>query len=147
MPSFSTTKLIGFGLGLIAVLGFIFMALSWRAERNALRDWQTVTLGATRDASGNPKLHKRDVPQQIRAIGDSLSAVTRTLERQNAAVDALAERTEEQQRNAAQAAQDARRRAREGGEAASARLIASSRSSGRQTAPCEPSETLRESWR
>ena len=146
IPGLSTAKLIGLGIGLIAVLGFIAIALSWRSERNELRDWQATTVSATRDASGNPKLHKRDVPQQIRAIGNSLAAVTRSLERQNAAVEALAKRTEEQQREAAEAAQDARTRAR-APERLSDSLNASSRAAERAAKPCEPSETLKEAWR
>lgn len=146
MTGFSTAKLIGLGIGLIAVLGFIALALSWRAERNALRDWQTVVVGATRDASANPKLNARDVAQQIRELGAAVETLKRSIGRQNAAIDAMAKRTEEAQRNAAQAAQDARTRAR-GPERVSGSLIASSRASGRLERPCEPSEALREAWR
>lgn len=82
MPSLSTAKLIGFGLGLIALLGCIYTALSWRAERNELREWRGQVVAATvdaaglKDSKGRPaKLKPKDVPQQIRFLGEALSAV------------------------------------------------------------------------
>ena len=146
IPQVSTAKLIGFGIGLIAVLGFVFMALSWRAERDRLRDWQAVTLSAARDAAGNPKLLVRDVPQQVRELGDGLKRTTEALNRQSAAVDALGRRSAELVAEASRTASAARTRARTP-ERVSAGLEASSRSSERLRAPCEPSEALTEAWR
>jgi len=146
IPQLSTAKLIGFGLGIIAVLGFIWLALSWKNERDALRDWQTVVVSATADASGNPKLRAADVPKQIRELGSSLETVKSSLARQNAAVTALEARTEQQQREASQASQDARTRAK-GPERVSDSLSASSRSTERLAKPCEPSKALMEAWK
>lgn len=146
MPTISTAKLIGFGVGVIAVLGFVFLALSWRSERNALRDWQAVTLAATRDAVANPKLKARDVPQQVRLLGQAVAGLKSSIARQNAEIDRLDRLTAEQQRNAAEAAQAARTRAK-AADRASGSLIASSRSSERLAKPCEPSEALKEAWR
>lgn len=146
MMGFSTAKLIAFGIGLIAVLGFIALALSWKAERNELRDWQAVVVSATQDASANPKLLERDVPQQIRLLGEAVADLKSSVGRQNAAIDQLTKRTQEQQRNASEALQDARTRAR-AAEGASARLMASSRAERGSEAVCEPSETVKELWR
>lgn len=146
MFGFSTAKLIGAGIGLIAVLGFVFLALSWRSERNSLRDWQAVTVAATREAAGEPRLKARDVPAQIRALGDGLRSMRRAVDAQNLAIDALAKHTAEQQRNAAQASQEARQRAK-GAEDVSADLRASSRAPERAARPCEPSKALQEAWK
>lgn len=82
MFGFSTAKLIGGGIAILAVLAFIATAFSWRNDRNNLRDWQNQVIAATVDAAnltdqkGRPaKLKPKDVPQQIRFLGEALDAV------------------------------------------------------------------------
>ena len=146
MFNLSTAKLIGFGLGIIAVLGFIALALHWKAQA-ADRGQQLATIcTVARDASNNPKLKCADVPKQIALMGESLNATRSSLERQNAAVEALAKASEDQQQKAAVAVQDARNRAKQA-EAVSAGLRSSSRAPERAAKPCEPSEKLKEAWK
>jgi hypothetical protein len=147
--NFATAKLIGMGLGALALIALVVMVLGWRTERNHLRDWQAQTLAATRDASGSPKLAAKDVPQQIRFLGEAIAALHTSLERQNAAVDALGRESEQQKAEAAKASEKAAERSR-GAEATADRLTASSRSGeslrGSQQ-PCKASKAVEEVWR
>jgi hypothetical protein len=82
MPTISTAKLIGAGIGLLAVIAFLALAFSWRSERNHLLQWQGEVISATVDAAnlkdraGKPaKLAAKDVPAQIRYLGKALADV------------------------------------------------------------------------
>lgn len=142
----STAKLIGFGLALIAVLGFVALALHWKTQA-ADRGQQLATIcTVVRDAANNPKLKCADVPKQIALMGESLNATRSALDRQNASVTALQKASEDQQQKAAQAVQEARQRAK-GAEEVAEGLRASSRAPERLAKPCEPSEALKEAWK
>jgi hypothetical protein len=149
MPSLSTLKLIGYGVGVLAVIALLAMVNGWRVERNHLRDWQSSVVTATRQASNNPKLSVKDVPQQIHFMEQAIGTLTQALNKQSAAVNAMGQESARQQQKAAQASQVAQGRAREA-ESVSARLTASSRSTvppAASTGPCEPSKALKEQWR
>lgn len=82
MPTISTAKLIGGLVGLLAVIAFVLTAFHWKGQRDDLRDWQGQVISATVDAAGlkdkngNPaKMKPKDVPQQIRFLGEALDAV------------------------------------------------------------------------
>jgi uncharacterized protein with beta-barrel porin domain len=146
MPSLSTLKLIGYGLGALAIIGLLAMVNGWRVERNHLRDWQTTVVSATRDASGNPKLAAKDVPQQITFLGQAVTALSNSLKVQNAAVASLGSETARQQQQAAQARQKAAQSAHEA-DASAQRLDASSRQTPPAGPPCAPSKAVEEQWR
>lgn len=146
IPQLSTAKLIGFGLGIIAVLGFIALSLHWKAQAADRKQQLATICTVVRDASNNPKLKCADMPKQIALMGESLNATRSALDRQNAAVAALEARTAQQQRETSQASQDARTRAK-GPERVSDSLSASSRSTERLAKPCEPSKALMEAWK
>jgi coproporphyrinogen III oxidase-like Fe-S oxidoreductase len=146
MMGLSTAKLIGIGVGALAVIGLIVMVLGWRSERNELREWQTSVVTATRQAAENPKLDKKNVPQQIQLLGQAVKDLKAAIARQNAAIDALALEASRQQKAATEAQKRAVERSK-GASAVSDRLVASSRSQARKAAPCEPSETVKEMWR
>lgn len=145
----SPAKLIGIGVGALALIGLIVMVLGWRSERNELRVWQSDVYAATKEASANPKLTKKDTAQQIRLLGTAIADLKAAIARQNAAVNALAAESERQKGEAAKAVSRAATRAR-ASEATSERLLASSRSTARSSGPqgqCEPSKELKEAWR
>jgi hypothetical protein len=142
MPSIATLKLIGYGVGALAVIALLAMVNGWRVERNHLRDWQTTVVVAARDASGSPKLAAKDVPQQIKLLGQAVIDLKLRIVEQNAAVAALGAESEREKAAAEQAARSAEKRA-QGAQATSARLTASSRAGG---PPCEPSKALKGAW-
>lgn len=146
LASLSTAKLIGFGLGIIAVLGFIALALHWKAQASDRGQQLATICTVVRDASNNPKLKCADVPKQVALMGESLNATRSALDRQNAAVAALKQASEDQQQKAAQAVQEARQRAKAAADV-SADLRASSRAPERAAKPCEPSAALKEAWK
>lgn len=144
MPVFSTAKLIGFGLGALALIAAILWFKGVLNERAELRDWQDQVTVATRQAANNPKLAKKDVAQQIGFLGKAIADLKTGIANQNAAINRLAAQTEEAQDMAAKASARAAGRADKAA-ATSGRLIASSRSV--QAKPCEPSKALTEAWR
>lgn len=146
MFGLSTFKLIGIGIGVLAVIGLLVMVMGWKSERDALRVWQTEVLTATRDASANPKLGKKAVAEQVKLLGQAVKDLKGAIARQNSAIDQLAKTSAAAQAAAAQASQKAEKRA-EGALAVSGRLNASARSGESQAKPCEPSKTLTETWR
>lgn len=145
LPAFSTAKLIGIGIGALALVFLVVTILGWKSERDELRQWRDTVTEATRNASGEKKLSAKEVPVQIEALGRSLKAVTSALNAQNAAVDALGARTATLQGEAAKASVRAAERVSVV-EGARTRLEASSRAGGPHRA-CEPSETAKGLWR
>lgn len=148
MPSLATAKLIGIGVGALAVIALLAMVNGWRVERNHLRDWQTTVLVATRDASGSPKLAAKDVPQQIKLLGQAVADLKAGLAKQTAAVNAQAAEDARQKAEASQAVLKALGRA-QAAQATSARLMASARSGSApagSAAACKPSKALTEAW-
>lgn len=139
-------KLIGYGVGALALIALIAMVLGWRAERNELRAWQAEVVSATREASDNPRLKAKDAAKQIRLLGTAIADLKAGVSRQNAAVNALATESERQKGEAERASQKALGRAR-AAEATAERLRASSRAGGASTGVCEPSKALQEQWR
>jgi hypothetical protein len=145
MPSIATIKLVG---GVLAALALAFLVHEykyWHGQATAARAQVTEICSAARDAAGNLKLNCRDTAAQVRLLGTSLAATTGALNRQNAAVEALGKATADQQRNAAEASQEARQRAK-GAEEVSADLRASARAPARAGKPCEPSAALKDRW-
>jgi hypothetical protein len=145
IPGLSTAKLIGFGLGALAVLAFIGLSLRWRHEMTARGEQLAAICTATRAAANQRKLDCKQVPQQITFMGEAVQALSNSLKVQNAAVSALGEQTKAQQAEAAKARQKAAESAQEA-EAASQRLDASSRQKPPQGQPCEPSKAVKEQW-
>lgn len=91
--------------GGVAALALLIAAFLWVKDafddRAALREWQSTTLQATQSASGNAKLVAKDVPQQIKLMGDAILNFKNQIQVQNKAVDSL-----EQKRKDAVAARD-----------------------------------------
>jgi hypothetical protein len=140
-------KLIGYGVGALALIGLLLTINGWRVERNRLRAWQTEVVSATRTAADNPKLGKKDVAAQIKLLGQAITDLKAGIAKQNAAIDAMGKESARQQADAAKAAQDARERAR-GAEATAERLRASAHSTQRLPGGvCEPSKAVQETWR
>lgn len=138
----STFKLIGIGLGALALIAAVLWFRSVLNERAELRTWQTEVVTATREASANPKLDKKLVAQQIRLLGDNIKQCKGALASQSAAVNRLGEETERLQGLAAEASRKAAQRV-DKAMGVSERLLASSRSSGPH---CEPSAALKGAW-
>jgi hypothetical protein len=139
-------KLIGGLLAALVVLGLVLGLRHYKALADSRGDKLTVICKATRDASNHPKLNCGDVPDQITFLGQVVTALSNSIKVQNAAVAALGAESEREKAAAAQASQKAAMRAR-GAEATADRLIASSRVAVPQSAPCEPSKAVKESWR
>jgi hypothetical protein len=146
MFGFSTAKLIGMGVGLLAIIAFVLLAFHWKNQAADRKEKLAIICKVTREASDNPKLDCGNVPLQIGELGAAVKNTKAALERQNAAVNAAAAESERQKNEAAQASQRASTRAR-GAQATSARLEASSRSGEAVAKPCVPSKALQESWR
>lgn len=146
MFGLSYVKLIGIGIGALAVIALLAMINGWRVERNHLRDWQTTVLAASREAAANPKLDKKDTAQQIKLLGQAIANLKAGIARQNAAVNALALESGRQKADAAQAVLKAQGRAQTA-QASSTRLTASSLSSEAVAKPCAPSKALEGAWR
>jgi hypothetical protein len=146
IPAFSTAKLIGIGVGALALIAIVWTVLGWRSERNQLRQWQSDVVAATRDASGNPKLAKSEVAKQVRFMGEAINLLHGAIEKQNGEVARLGNETKRQQNAATEALQRAEKRS-SGVLGVSERLAASSRAGERQAKPCEPSKELTGAWR
>lgn len=146
IPGLPTAKLIGLGLGILALIAAFFWFRGVLNERAELRDWQEQVTVATRLAADNPKLAKKDVAQQVGLLGKAIADLKAGIANQNAAINAHAEETKRQQEASAIAQKRVLQRA-ERAEATSRRLDASSRSSAATAKPCDPSATLTEAWR
>lgn len=146
MPNLSTAKLIGAGVGLLAIISFVLLAFHWKSTMTERGERLTAICTATRTASGNPDLACKDVPKQISFMGETISALSNSLKVQNAAVASLGEQTKQQQAESAKASQAAQERSKKA-DATSTRLDASSRSSAATAKPCEPSKALTEAWK
>ena len=142
----ATLKLIGYGVGALAIIGLLAMVNGWRVERNHLRDWQTQVVAAARDASDSPKLAAKDVPAQIKLLGQGIATLKASIANQNAAIAALGKQSSDEQAAAAQASKTAVERASKA-QATSERLNASSRAGEAQAKPCAPSKALSEAWK
>jgi hypothetical protein len=146
MPPLATLKLIGYGVGALAVIALLAMVNGWRVQAHDRGEKLAVICQATRDASALPKLNCGEVPAQIKFMGQAVTSLSNALATQNAAVKALGAETARQQQASAQASQAAQERS-QGAQVTSTRLEASSRSGERQAKPCEPSKALEEAWR
>ena len=145
MPSALAMKLIGAGVGLLMLLGLVLGLKHYRNLANDRGAQLTAICASTRTASGNPKLDCKQVPQQIRFMGEAITTLTGALHEQNDAVAALGAQTKQQQADSAKASQAAQKRA-QSAEATATRLEASSRAGG-PAASCEPSKAVKEAWR
>lgn len=75
LTGLSPIKLIGIGVGILALIGLVLTINGWRvssAERKAKLE---TICQATRDASNLPKLSCKEVPAQIKFLGEALNAV------------------------------------------------------------------------
>lgn len=143
MFGFSTAKLIGMGVGLLAVVAFVLLAFHWKAQAADRKEKLAIICTATREASDNPKLGCSNVVVQIGAMGVSLKDTKAALARQNAAVAELGAKSTAQQAESARAVSKAAERSKSA-LATSARLGASAKAGG---PPCVPSDALKGSWR
>lgn len=139
-------RLIGAIGGAVALIIFVIVALGWRSERNELRDWRGVTVTATREASGQPRLAIAAVPQQIRLLGQARIDLEYAVDDQNKRIRAMAAADVEHQAAAAKARQDAQE-AQRGRSAVIDRLGRSASAPAPSAAQCEPSATLKEYWK
>lgn len=145
MPSALAMKLIGAGVGLLLLLGLVLGLKHYRNLANDRGAQLAAICTATRNASGNPKLDCKQVPQQIQFMGEAITTLTGALRKQNDAVAALGAQTKQQQEDSVKASQAAQKRA-QGAEATAQRLEASSRAGGPPAASCEPSKAVKEAW-
>lgn len=146
LPQLTTAKLIGIGVGILALVALIVTVMGWKTERDRLRIWQNQVLAATRTAADNPKLGADKVPMQIDLLGQSVAALKDAVARQNAEIASLGQESNRQQvagEAAVKAAQPHAQRA----QASSSQLEASSRSSAVLAKPCEPSAKVKELWK
>lgn len=145
-PGVSTAKLIGAGVGLLAVIAFVLMAFHWKGQAADRKEKLETICATTRLASNQPKLNCGAVPQQITEMGKSIGTLKAAIASQNAKVAALGTETARQQQLAAQASREAAQRAKRASDRSSD-LQASSRAPERLKQPCEPSKALQEAWR
>lgn len=145
IPGLSTAKLIALAVAAAAILSFVLLAFHWKAQAADRKAELATICQATRDAAGKPKLDCKQVALQIKYLGEAVGTLKGAIRSQNAAVDALGVETARQQAEAAQATKAAEKRASRA-ESASERLLASARSSERQSKPCEPSKALNDAW-
>ena len=132
IPAFSTAKLIGFGIGALALLGFLAWVNGLRTERNELRDWQDGIVNAV--SAEVPVERRKSVAantaaDEIRWLGQEYRTHVDALRIQSERLVAAKRRTESAQNNAAEAS----RKAVEADKARKAvrdRLIAPTRSGG-----------------
>lgn len=146
MMGLSTIKLFGIGVGALALIALVVTILGWRSERNALRLQVAAACTATRDAAANPKLDCKDMPQQIRLLGQSIADLKAGIARQNAAVNALSDASAKAQQDAEKAVSAAKERVK-AAQATADRLARSAGDPARGKRPCEASDALKESWR
>lgn len=147
MPSLPTLKLIGIGIGALAVIALLAVVNTWRVQAKDRGEKLAVICQATRDASGHKNLKCGEVVQQIKFMGETIGTLTRALDKQNAAVDAMGAETKRQQAEAAEASQKAQERVGRA-DATSRRLSASAAhgSSSVATGACQPSKELERAW-
>lgn len=146
MMGLSTAKLIAFAVAAAAILSFVLLAFHWKHQAADRGEKLAIICKTTREAADNPKMACGNVTLQIGELGASVKNTKAALERQNAAVSALATESDRQKAEAAKASQKAATRAREA-QATSDRLTASSRSGEAQAKPCDASKALKGAWR
>lgn len=145
----SPAQLACLALAIVAIV----LVLDLRAEKRHLAatqhrleladDANAKDCAAAALAAGNPKLDCRRAAEQIRALGEGLAQARAAIEKQNAAVNALASKSAAQQASAAIVIKRAQDRARDAS-AVAQRLRASS---GKAGDPCVPSSALIDAWK
>lgn len=146
MFGLSYLKLAGIAGGALAVIAFVLMAFHWKHQASDRADKLATICSATRSVANNPKMKCSEVPAQIGFMHDAIQTLHGAIEKQNAAVDALGAKSKADQAAAAEASRNAQARAR-GAEATAERLKASSRLAVPQSASCEPSKAVEETWK
>lgn len=139
-------KLIGYGLGALALIAALLTINGWRVDAADRKAKLEVICQATRSAANNPKMKCSEVPAQIGFMHDSIKALHAGIEKQNAAVDALGAKSKADHAAAVQASQAAQARAR-GAEAVAERLRASAEVPRKSEGPCEASKEAQNAWR
>lgn len=117
----------------------------WKGRAERYNAEAAASYEATKLASGNAHLERKDTPQQIGELGKTIATLKAGIARQNAAVTAMGQKTAEQKEIAAKALRSAAQRVAEA-KAVADRLEASARAGGRAGA-CEPSKELERQWR
>lgn len=146
MPNLATLKLIGYGVGALAVIALLAMVNGWRVERDHLRAQAAATCAAIRSAAANPKMDCKNTDAQIRELGGSIANLKAELVKQNAAVAAMADASRNVREQAEKAISSAMERVK-AAEGQSDRLASSSRDPARLNRPCEPSDALKGAWK
>lgn len=146
MFGFSTAKLIGIGIGALAIIAFVLMAFHWKHQAADRAEKLEIICKATRDAADNPKMNCGNVTLQIGELGASVKNSKAALDRQNSAVKAMADASAKARHDAEKAVSAAKERAK-AAESVSDRLAASASDPARKKAPCEPSKALVGAWR
>lgn len=133
-------------LAVAAVLLFVIQDRNkWKARAVSYNAEAAASYEATKLASTNPNLARKDTVKQIALLGQAIGNLKGAIAHQNAAVALLGKQTVEQRNAAAEAVRSAAQRVSEA-KAVSARLAASSRAGGRVGA-CEPSDALKGQWK
>lgn len=134
---------------ILAVAGLFAVTVhdrnKWKARATAYNAEAAASYEATKLASSNPKLERKNTPKQIALLGQAIADLKAAIASQNAAVNAAAAKTAEQRQAAATALRNAAGRIRDA-ESVSARLNASARTAAPQAA-CKPSKVLEQQWR
>jgi len=138
-------KLIGGLAAALILLSLIAERTRWMHRAHDAEAQVAAACDATKGAAANPKLACKDMPQQIRLLGQAITDLKAGIAKQNAAVTALATESDRQKAEAAVAVSRAQGRA-QAAQATSDRLAASSRSGGAVAKPCEPSKALVGAW-
>jgi hypothetical protein len=128
-----------------AILGLLAALVITQRTLGEARTWERSVITATRDAVGNPRLKRDDVPEQIAALGRSFAAVRNGLNNCNASARAAAEQDRQRQAEAERRFREAEARAR----SASSAAEAFDRSAERQRVQeqqCDPSPVVLERW-
>jgi hypothetical protein len=146
MPSLATLKLIGYGLGALAIVALFTMVMGWETERDHLRTQVAATCAVTREAAANPKMDCKNVDAQIREIGLSVVNLKIAIIEQNDAVRRMSDASAKAQDEAVKAISSAKERVK-AADATADRLRASASDNQRKKAPCEPSDELKGAWK
>lgn len=110
MPQLSTAKLIGIGLGALALIGFLAWVNGLRTERNELRAWQgeiVTVIQAEVPVDRRKSVKPGTVADEIRWLGREYRTHRQALEIQSERLIVAKQRTEGAQKSATEAAKRA----------------------------------------
>jgi hypothetical protein len=94
MFMFSTIKAKIFGVvglaTLLAMVGMFAWGMNWKAKATKYNGMLDVILVATQHASDNPELKRKDISEQVSALGDSNRHLKAAITTQNKRIDEMA---------------------------------------------------------